>query len=111
MFQNRVKRLRQERGLTQVEFAKAFGISKATIAMWEVGNRCPDLDTVSRIADFFGVTTDYLLCKSDSKNSKTPSEEDIKFALFEGAEGISDEAYLEVKRFAEFIKQKYQDKA
>lgn len=107
MFAKRLKQLRTEQGLTQVEFARLFEISKGTIAMWETAQRSPDLDTTSKLADFFEVTTDFLLGKSDSKTASAPTEEDIKFALFDGDNGISDAAYQEVKQFAAFIKQKY----
>lgn len=61
MFADRLKQLRNEKGITQVEFAKIFNISSGTIAMWETGRRTPDVDMLGRIADYFDVTVDYLL--------------------------------------------------
>lgn len=61
MFSNRLKQLRKERGLTQIQFAQGFNVASGTIAMWETGKREPDFDTVRRIADFFHVSIDYLL--------------------------------------------------
>ena len=61
MLANKIKELRKESGLTQVQFAQKFNISKGTIAMWETGKRTPDADTMIKIADFFGVTMDVLL--------------------------------------------------
>ena len=61
MLANKIKELRKESGLTQVQFAQKFNISKGTIAMWETGKRTPDADTMIKTADFFGVTMDVLL--------------------------------------------------
>ena len=42
----------------------------------------------------------------DNELSPKPTDEDIKFALFNGADNITDEMYEEVKRFAEYVKQR-----
>lgn len=69
MFKIRLKSLREAKGLTQQEFANDFGISKGTIGMWESGAREPrKLIELQRIADYFGVTVDYLLGREDIKN-------------------------------------------
>ena len=56
-----LKELRKKKGLTQVQFAEIFNISKGTIAMWEINQRQPDKDTLSALADYFKVSVDYLL--------------------------------------------------
>ena len=61
IFGERLKELREESGLTQTEFAKAFGASKQNVGRWEKSIHEPDLDTVVRLAVFFKVPTDYLL--------------------------------------------------
>lgn len=61
MFADNLKKLRKSKGITQIQFAKEFNISSGTIAMWETGKREPDLDTIKRIAKFFGVSTDSLI--------------------------------------------------
>lgn len=57
----RLRELRKEKRLNQEEVAKKIGVGRTTYAMYEQGNREPDNDTLSEIADFFGVTTDYLI--------------------------------------------------
>lgn len=112
MFCEKLKMARKDQKITQVQLAKTLNVSQGTIANWENGLREPDLSTVQKIAEILNVSVDYLLDAVDS--SKRPSQkvtdEDIKFALFHGEEGISDEAYEEVKQFAAFIKQKYKNK-
>ena len=48
-----LKELRKKKGLTQVQFAEIFNISKGTIPMWEINQRQPDKDTLSALADYF----------------------------------------------------------
>lgn len=65
MFSQRLKELRKANGLTQIQFAEQFNIAKGTVGMWETGKREPDFDTISRIADYFQTTVDYLLGRTD----------------------------------------------
>ena len=80
------------------------------LLLWETGNRLPDIETVKRIADYFGVTVEYLIGSPESCQPKEVTERDIKFALFNGTEGITDEMYAEVKQFAEMVKLREENK-
>ncbi|MBQ3235035.1 MAG: helix-turn-helix transcriptional regulator [Clostridia bacterium] len=60
-FSERLKELRLEKGLTQVELAKATGFTQPAIARWENGLQIPNIETAIVFAKFFEVTTDYLL--------------------------------------------------
>lgn len=66
-FGERLKELRREKRLTQIQFAEAFQISNGTIGMWETNKRQPDQSTLVKLATFFGVTTDYLLGREEKK--------------------------------------------
>lgn len=57
----RIMELRLEKGLYQKELASYLNLSVGTISNYEQGIHHPDLDTICRLADFFDVTTDYLL--------------------------------------------------
>lgn len=61
LFAYRVKQLRKEKGLTQLELAQEVGLSKGTIAMWEVNKREASFSTLFKLASFFNTTIDYLL--------------------------------------------------
>lgn len=63
-FQTRLKELRIRENLSQIELSKKLNISNVTLSQYENGVRRPDLNTVSEFADFFNVTTDYLLGRS-----------------------------------------------
>jgi transcriptional regulator with XRE-family HTH domain len=53
--------LRKTRGLNQTQMAKIFGVSTVTYARWETRVFSPDYKTLVKIADYFDVSTDYLL--------------------------------------------------
>ena len=62
-FKDMLKRLREERGLSQDELARLTQLSKSTISMYENGNREPKFETLEVIADFFNVDMNTLLDK------------------------------------------------
>ena len=64
-FSQRIKDLRAERALSQDELATATGLSHGCIAMLEIGKRAPTATTLTALADFFEVSTDYLLGRAD----------------------------------------------
>jgi len=61
MFDKRLRTLRENKGMSQKELAEALTLSPSTIGMYEQGSRQPDHDKLLIMADYFGVTTDYLL--------------------------------------------------
>ncbi|MDD6981596.1 MAG: helix-turn-helix transcriptional regulator [Clostridia bacterium] len=58
---NRIRDLREDQDLRQSDLAKATGIDQRTISNYETGKTNPDSDALIRLADFFGVTIDYLV--------------------------------------------------
>jgi transcriptional regulator with XRE-family HTH domain len=70
MSNNRIKDLRIERGLKQKEFAKMFNVPATTVSSWETGVRNPQYETMCELADYFGVSIDYLMGRSDVRYYK-----------------------------------------
>ncbi len=68
---NRIRELREDRDLRQVDVAKATGIDQKTLSNYETGKTNPDSFAIIELARFFGVTTDYLLGVSQ-KSFKDP---------------------------------------
>lgn len=66
-FGENLRRLRKSRNLTQQELGVKVGLSKAVISKYENGMGYPSFDVLIRIAQYFGVTTDYLLGVLESK--------------------------------------------
>lgn len=61
----RLKEIRKARGISQVRLAIDLHISQNTVSRYETGEREADYATLIRIADYFGVSVDYLLCRTD----------------------------------------------
>lgn len=64
---NKLRQLRLERNLTQIELAKIFNTSHATINRYEKGVNEPDSKTINRFADYFKVSADFLLGRTDDR--------------------------------------------
>ncbi|MCM1335384.1 MAG: helix-turn-helix transcriptional regulator [Bacteroides sp.] len=113
-FHLRLRELRSSRKLSQQKLSEQLGISKSSINMYERGEREPGIDLLEAIADFFNVDLDYLTGMSESPRKSLQKEksgdDDLKFALFNGSDGITDEMFEEVKAFAAFVKQREQQK-
>ena len=62
MLNDRIKELRKAFGVSQVELAKALNVSKQCVSNWENDNVLPSIDMLVKLAKYFNVTTDYLLC-------------------------------------------------
>lgn len=60
-----LKQERTKKGLSQMAFAKLFGVSQQTIGSWETNRTSPDLESLSKLANFFNVSIDYLLGLTD----------------------------------------------
>ena len=65
-----LKKLRNEKGLTQTDIGKITHKGDSTVRMWELRNSEPDYETIIKIADYFNVTIDYLL----GRDHITPEE-------------------------------------
>lgn len=65
---NRIKEIRQEKNLSQTDIAKALGVTRQAISLYEKGDREPKLETWEKLADFFGVSVPYLQGYVDVKD-------------------------------------------
>lgn len=81
-FSNRLKILRKEKNLTQKEIAKKIGIGPSSMSNYEQGTRFPDKATLKLIADFHEVSIDYLLGRTQTRDTS----DQIKKALSEDPE-------------------------
>lgn len=68
---NRLRELRQENGLRQKDVAEQIGVCTASYGFYENWVNKPDPETLVKLADFFGVTIDYLLGRSDDFGTRT----------------------------------------
>lgn len=112
VFFDRLKLLCDERGVSPYKACTDIGLNRAAVAKWKNGS-VPNGQTLAKIAEYFGVSTDYLLEKETAPaeiGKRSVSDDEIKFALFGGDGEITDAMFDEVKNFAAFVKQREADK-
>lgn len=71
MFNSQLKKLRTNSGINQIQLAEALGVTKQSISNWENDNILPSVEMLIKIADYFKVSTDYLLGLSSEHILKT----------------------------------------
>ncbi|MGM0806478.1 MAG: helix-turn-helix domain-containing protein [Bacillota bacterium] len=104
MLGERLSNLRKNKGLSQYELADRLGFSRGKLANYEQGSRQPDYDTLQKIADYFEVSTDYLLGRENltQKNEKKEIENENLFYF--DLEGLSEEDKKEIDKYIELLK-------
>ena len=63
---NRLRQLRKTKGYTQIRVQMETGIEQALLSKYENGERIPPTETLLKLADFYRVSVDYLLCRTDN---------------------------------------------
>ena len=62
---NRLKELRKRRGYTQISLQMQTGIDQSLLSKFENGERIPPTETLLQLAEFYNVSIDYILCRTD----------------------------------------------
>lgn len=113
-FSERLKELRLENRLTQEELAEKFYLNKSSISRYERGQQVPELELLKKIADYFGVGTDFLLGKSDIRNpykespeQKTDEDIDLWLSKTDGYKELPEEDRLKIIEYAKFMLEKH----
>lgn len=105
MLAERLKQLRSEKGMTQVQLAQMLGVSKGTVAMWETSKRKPSFEILSKLSDIFDRRMDYILGYSDDASSPQPTEEELDQLGSWAAEDSMRETIMQYLRLDEYGKQ------
>lgn len=100
---NRIKELRQEKQINQDVLAKLLGLEVAGVSKLETGRVPLKDDYIVKLAEYFGVSTDYLLGKSDIRNIDE-DEKEFRFAFHKETEGMTDEEIKDALRFYKEMK-------
>lgn len=66
-FSQRLKQLRKDKHMTQAQVGERIGVTASMVSSYETDIRLPSYEVIVRIADLFGVTVDYLLCRQDKR--------------------------------------------
>lgn len=99
----RLRKLRQERKLTLRELGAILNMSYSNIAMIERGESSMTSDNVKIFADFFNVTTDYLLCKDVEKQNPLDS---FTVEILNSTQDLTAEQKQDVLTYIDFLKAK-----
>lgn len=76
-FGERLRQIRTEKGLKQIDLAKHLNVAQSTLSGWETGNFEIDNENLKKLADLFGCSIDYILCRSNNINGVSDEMEDI----------------------------------
>jgi len=117
-FGERLKELREEKNLTRAALASELIVSYSTVSKYETNVRFPDKETLIKLADFFEVSVDYLLCRSNIRETAEKILNDTAKQLsvsspqntYRTYENLSPAAIEEIEQFKEFIYHKYSKK-
>lgn len=109
LFGDILKKLRKEHNLTQEDIANMFNVTKNAVYSWEVGKSQPSIEIIKQLAQYFGVTIDYLLnfTQEDADNMKK-----LKVALKEAGmwdydmDDMSKEDFEKAMKIVAMLKEK-----
>lgn len=101
---NRLKYLREEKNMLQEDLAKVLKVSQKTISNYETGERDMSTEILTKLSDFFNVSIDYLLGKSNIRNPEEQIKKEFEFAYHKEIEGLTDEEIADALRFYKQIK-------
>lgn len=105
-FSERLKTLRKEAGLTQVDVAEKLGISQPAYASWERGVKKPTQENLVKLSKILYVSVDYLLGNTENKQTSDVLE-DIELLFRMNSKGLTEEEKEIFKReLIEFIKER-----
>lgn len=104
---DRLKNLRIEKGISQTELAKQFNIARSTLSQYESNQRTPSDEIKIKLSEYFNVSLDYLLGKTDIKSYTEDSNVTIALHSDTDYDDLPDEAIKEINNFIDYVKQKY----
>ncbi len=112
-----LRKTRKERNLTMKEVGIAIGVGESTISQYETGKRQPDQQNLLKLADYFGVTVDYLLGReTDTERDEKPQlhipdkYKDVLVAFEGGADDLTQEDVDKVIEYIELLRTKNRSK-
>lgn len=110
MIGRRIKHLRKEMNLLQKDLAEKLNLTQQTISLYESEKRQPDYETLQKIADFFNVSVDYLLGRTDEKKIILDSVNDASIEYYadnkiiKDINGLSPESKKDLEEYIKLLK-------
>lgn len=101
-----LKLLRDEKGLTQDDLADLLKVKRQTYSAWERNISNPDISTINFLADYYKVSVDYLLGRTDKRNY-----DDIEtIAAHHDGDEWTDEELEDIEKFKEYVRMRREQK-
>ena len=100
----RLKALREKKGLTQRELADLLKVTPKAVSFYELGEREPSFSALTYLADFFNVSTDYLLGQTDIQS---PQQTIAAHRTDDPMNELPEEALKSIEDFKKYIYQKH----
>lgn len=111
---NRLKLLREEKKLIQKDIAKLLNVSIPAVNQYESGKRDMSTETVIKLAEYFNVSTDYLLGKTDIRNPGKQIDDVLNEAMIgmskQDYEKLTETQKKQIRDFAIFVKNQSEEK-
>lgn len=106
---DRLKDLRSQKGVNQDQAAEACNMSRVALARYETGTRVPRAENAARLADYYGVTVDYLLGRDDTPASiqaqeKAPADDPLTEQIMAKARLMNEEELRQLLRIMDAVK-------
>ena len=98
---NRIKQLREENNITQIQLAKKLNKTQQTISLYENGTNEPDLDGYIILSKLFNCSIEYVAGKSDVRNS---DEQQYYFAYHKEMAGLTPDEIVDALKFYKELK-------
>lgn len=96
---NRIKQLREEKNITQLQLAEKLNKTQQTISLYENGINEPDLDSYIVLSKIFGYSIEYIAGKSDIRNPEIQSPTENKLDL----DGLDTEDFIQLQNLIHYI--------
>ncbi|MHB1152844.1 MAG: helix-turn-helix domain-containing protein [Eubacteriales bacterium] len=105
MFYDIIKTLCKDKSVKLTPLLKELGLSESGISRWR-GGAMPNGKTLTKLAGYFGVTTDFLLGSEALSASDVIKLDELQFALYKETQDLTENDKRDVLEFARYIKEK-----
>lgn len=96
---SRLVELRKKKGLSQAALSEKLGINRSTYAEWEIGRRRPELDSLIKLAEYYNISTDFILGLDRAAVAAGLNDDSLS--------DLPEEARKSVKEYIEFVRKRY----